>query len=242
MADRQNASSSVDTRQQGASAGASTGTQSSTTAASSTAATQGRAQEQGTRSREQEQRLPVGRDVPQRGSALSRQRTSLLPAMFSAPPGMLTSAFMSDPFSFMRQMSEEMGRMFDAGMMTTSPMYSRSDDQANVATWMPQVEIHQTGKEFLVRADLPGLNKDDVDVEVDDGVLRLSGERRQEARDEGEGYYRSERSYGSFYRAIPLPEGVNEDAISASFKDGVLEVRAPVPAQQQPRARKLTIK
>ncbi len=81
-----------------------------------------------------------------------------------------------------------------------------------------------------------------MSIEVEDGILTLSGERRQESREEREGFYRSERSYGNFYRSIPLPEGVNEDDISATFGDGVLEVRVPVPAQQQRRGRKVEIK
>ena len=93
-----------------------------------------------------------------------------------------------------------------------------------------------------MRADLPGLKRDDITVEVDDGVLTLSGERRQENREEREGFYRSERSYGSFYRTIPLPEGVEEDDISATFDEGVLEVRVPVPEQAQRRARRVEIR
>lgn len=201
-----------------------------------------RADMQGARSTEQEQRLPMGREGMQRGGALSRQQASLLPSVFSAPPDLLTGAFLSNPFGFMRRMSEEMNRIFESGAMGGPLAQFGGSEQSAAATWMPQIEIDRRGDEFVVRADLPGLKKEDVTVEVDDGVLQLSGERRQESRDEREGFYRSERNYGTFFRAIPLPEGVNEDDITASFTDGVLEVRVPVPAQKQKRGRRLEIK
>lgn len=196
----------------------------------------------GARGTEQQQEVPVSREGTQRGGALSRQQSSLLPSIFAAPPNLLSGAFISNPFGFMRRMSEEMNRIFEsAGMGGTLAPFT-GGEQAGMATWMPQVEVQQKGNEFVVRADLPGLKRDDVSIEVEDGVLTLSGERRQESREEREGFYRSERSYGSFYRSIPLPEGINEDAISATFGDGVLEVRVPVPAQKQRRGRKVEIK
>lgn len=194
------------------------------------------------RGTEQEQRVPVSREGTSRGSALSRQDPTLLPSIFAAPPGLLSGAFISNPFGFMRRMTEEMNRIFEsAGMGTTLAPFS-SSQQGGVGTWMPQVEVQQRNNELIVRADLPGLKRDDVTVEVDDGVLTLSGERRQENQEERQGFYRSERSYGSFYRAIPLPEGVNEDDISASFGDGVLEVRVPVSEQPQRRGRRVEIR
>ena len=108
--------------------------------------------------------------------------------------------------------------------------------------WTPQIELFQRGDQIVVRADLPGLNKDDVDVEVHEGVLTISGERREQHEDRGEGFYHSERSYGSFQRSIPLPEGVNEEQINAQFRDGVLEVTIPVPRQEQQRGRRIDIR
>jgi HSP20 family protein len=107
--------------------------------------------------------------------------------------------------------------------------------------WAPQIEIVQRDDEIVVRADLPGLDRNDIDVEVNDGVLTISGERRQESRDEREGFIRSERAYGSFYRAIPLPDGVNAEEISANFRDGVLEIAVPVPENQRQRRRRVEI-
>jgi HSP20 family protein len=101
--------------------------------------------------------------------------------------------------------------------------------------------VLQKNGEFIVRADLPGLRKENVKVEITDNVLTLSGERKEEKEEKREGYYRSERSYGSFYRQIPLPEGAKTDTATAEFKDGVLEITMQAP-ERQPRARRLEIK
>lgn len=108
--------------------------------------------------------------------------------------------------------------------------------------WSPQVEVRERGNNIVVRADLPGLSRDDVDVEVDNDALIIRGERHNDWEDEQEGLYRSERSYGSFYRAIPLPDGVDPNACNATFKDGVLEVTLPKPQQAQSKGRKIQVK
>ena len=113
---------------------------------------------------------------------------------------------------------------------------------AQGALWSPQVEVFQRGNELIVRAELPGLNKDDVKVEINDNVLTIQGERKQEHEEEREGWYRNERSYGSFYRAIPLPEGTISDSAKASFKNGVLEITLQAPPQEVSRGRRLEIK
>jgi HSP20 family protein len=193
----------------------------------------------------------AGRQAGQRGTAVAGPQ-SFLPSLLAAPPGLFASAFMSNPYGFMQRMSEEMDRLFQtAGFGGSLPAPLTSGSAAagrGLATgreggmWTPQIEVRQRGNELVVRADLPGIKKEDVNVEVNDGMLTISGERRQEDTEEREGFYRSERSYGTFYRSIPLPEGVTEDQISASFEDGVLEVVVPTPQQQQPRGRKVQIK
>ena len=107
--------------------------------------------------------------------------------------------------------------------------------------WAPQVEVFERGNNLVVRADLPGLSREDVDVEVDDDALIIRGERHSDVEDEKEGYYRSERSYGSFYRAIPLPDNIDATQCNATFKEGVLEVTLPKPRQQS-SARKIDVK
>jgi HSP20 family protein len=86
------------------------------------------------------------------------------------------------------------------------------------------------------------MRKEDVNVEVDDGILSISGQRAEEQVDDRDDYYRSERSYGEFYRALPLPEGVTGDACEATFNNGVLEVTLPLPKEQERKARKIDVK
>jgi HSP20 family protein len=107
--------------------------------------------------------------------------------------------------------------------------------------WSPQIEAFERKGEFIVRADLPGLNKDNVKVDITDDTLTIQGERKQEHEENREGYHRSERSYGSFCRTIPLPEGANTDEAKASFRDGVLEISMPAP-QREERRRQIEIK
>ena len=118
----------------------------------------------------------------------------------------------------------------------------RGSQSALQSLWAPQVELFERGNNLVVRADLPGLSRDDVDVEIEDDALIIRGERHNDFEDQGEGYYRSERSYGSFYRAIPLPEGVDAHSCNATFKDGVLEVTLPKPAGQESSAKKIDVK
>ena len=97
------------------------------------------------------------------------------------------------------------------------------------------MDLVETDEHFVLRADLPGLAEDDVNVELEDNVLTVSGERKSEHESRREGYYRIERASGSFQRSLTLPEGVNADAIEASFDKGVLEVRIPKPEERKPR-------
>jgi HSP20 family protein len=97
------------------------------------------------------------------------------------------------------------------------------------------MDLVETDDEFVLRADLPGLSEDDVNIELEDNVLTISGERKAEHEERKEGYYRVERSSGSFTRSLTLPEGVDPDAVKASFERGVLEVRVPKPEAKKPR-------
>ena len=110
-----------------------------------------------------------------------------------------------------------------------------------VMTFAPKVDVVQRGNELVVRADLPGLTQDDVTVEVTDDSIIISGRRTQERVDDSGGVYRLERTYGEFFREIPLPEGAIGDQAKASFKDGVLEITVPAPPEQVSRGRRLEI-
>lgn len=101
--------------------------------------------------------------------------------------------------------------------------------------WIPAMDLVETGECFVLKADLPGMTEADVSVEVEKDVLTVSGERRTEHEDKHEGYYRLERATGTFSRSLTLPEGIDAEAVTAGFRDGVLEVRIPKPVQTTPR-------
>jgi HSP20 family protein len=101
--------------------------------------------------------------------------------------------------------------------------------------WIPPMDLVETEDSFVLKADLPGLTESDLNLEVEDNVLTISGERKAEHEDKREGYVRVERAFGSFRRSLTLPEGVEPDAVKASFDNGVLEVRIPKPEQRKPR-------
>jgi HSP20 family protein len=110
--------------------------------------------------------------------------------------------------------------------------------------WMPQVEVREQGGKLHVFADLPGMNKEDVKLSLEGAQLIVQGERRSshEEGQQGSGFYQSERSYGSFYRSIPLPEGVDPQTVEANFKDGVLDVCFDAPRRPQQQARQIEIR
>ena len=151
------------------------------------------------------------------------------------------SAANLSPFSFVGRVMEEMDRLagdfgFGRGLLATV------DRNLTGGAWSPQVEIFERNGDLVLRADLPGLDRDDVKVELADGALTIEGERRGEHEEKGEGFYRSERSYGRFYRRLPLPEGVRTDNATATFNNGVLEVTMPAPKRESRAARKLEIR
>src|SRR5882672_36145 len=144
------------------------------------------------------------------------------------------------PFSVMKRFGEEMDRLFGDFGLDRNWIPPALMGEAGRA-WAPEVEIFERDGELVVRADLPGLKKEDVKVELTDEGLTIEGERRSEHEENGEGYYRSERNYGNFYRRLPLPEGVDPDDATAKFHDGVLEVTMPARKPVARAARKLAI-
>jgi HSP20 family protein len=161
---------------------------------------------------------------------------------------------MTSPFMLMRRMAEDMDRLFEnfgfAPMGLTPSFGSRlgrdlwNDNWNTTSTkmWSPQIETFRRGDKLVLRADLPGLKKEDVKVEIENGMLTISGERNEEHEENRDDFYRSERSYGRFYRALPLPDGVGDDQCEASFRDGVLEVSLPAPKQAERKAKQIQIR
>ncbi len=124
--------------------------------------------------------------------------------------------------------SSEISRLFDT-------LFDPSTTANRAQRWAPAMDLVEAEDHFLLKADLPGLGEDDVAIEVQDNVLTVSGERKTEHERKERGWYRLERSFGRFSRSLTLPEGVNAEAISASFDKGVLEVRIPKPEERKPR-------
>ncbi len=157
------------------------------------------------------------------------------------------SGSLATPFEFFNRMTEEMDRAFD-WMWRDFGFPRRSwlprtllGSRAGGDVWAPRVEAFEKGDRFIVRAELPGVKKEDVQVELADDALTIRGERREEHEEEREGYYHSEREYGHFYRAIPLPEGAIGESAQASFRDGILEVTMQAAPSQAGRGRRLEI-
>lgn len=135
-----------------------------------------------------------------------------------------------EPRGEMASLQTEMNRLF--GTFFDTPTTAVSGN--GVRRWMPPMDLVETTEHFVLRADLPGLDENDLKLEVEDRTLTLSGERKAEHEANGEGYYRLERASGSFARSLTLPEGVDADQIAARFENGVLEVRIPKPEQRKP--------
>jgi HSP20 family protein len=131
-----------------------------------------------------------------------------------------------DPSREVDTLQAEMNRLFDG--------FFGDETGQRTRRWMPAMDLVETKDHLVLRADLPGMTEDDVSLEIKDGVLTISGERKSEHEDETEGYYRFERASGSFSRSLTLPRGVSPDSVSASFDNGVLEVRIPKPEERKP--------
>ena len=121
--------------------------------------------------------------------------------------------------------TREIDRVFDA-------FFGQTDQGRR---WVPPMDLVEAEDHFVLKADLPGLSEGDVNIEVQDGTLTISGEREAEHEQRERGWYRIERSFGSFNRSLTLPDGVDPDRIEAAFSDGVLERRIPKPEERKPR-------
>lgn len=131
-----------------------------------------------------------------------------------------------DPWRKLQQLQREMGSLFD-------PRLNRDDDNTTMATsmatsdWVPAVDIKEEDDRFLIVADVPGVNPDEIEVHMKNGVLSIKGERHEEHKDEKEGYKRIERFHGSFHRRFNLPETADAEGITARSRDGSLEISIP---------------
>jgi HSP20 family protein len=132
-----------------------------------------------------------------------------------------------DPIRELDSLQGDMNRLFDRFFEGRTP-------NGGARRWIPAMDLVETEDALVLRGDLPGMNEDDVDVEIKDNVLTVSGERRSENEEKGEGYHRVERAFGSFSRSLNLPHGIDPEKVEANFDNGVLEVRIPKPAEAKP--------
>ena len=162
---------------------------------------------------------------PSQGLERSSREGRYYPSVFSVSPG---EFFTMSPITLMRRFTEDIDRAFgwNTGL-------SRGENIGQDFSWMPPVELRQSGNNLLIRADLPGLSENDVKLECNEEGLVIRGERRREETREEGGWHHSERAYGRFYRVIPLPESAKLEEVKANFRNGVLEVVVPVPEMEK---------
>ena len=140
-----------------------------------------------------------------------------------------------NPWREMPTLSGRLNRFFDDPFFNIS----RFADNSEMGMWNPAVDLYEKDDHFVIKAELPGIDKKDIKIDVKDRVLTLSGERTYDNEVKEENYYRKERSYGRFQRAFRLPADVDSDRIKAEFKDGLLRVEVPKP--EQTKAKEVTI-
>jgi HSP20 family protein len=136
-----------------------------------------------------------------------------------------------EPLREFSTLQNEMNRLFN----TVFDAPTAGNGGNTLRRWMPAMDLVETDDHFVLRADLPGLAEDDVKIEFEDGTLTVSGDRKAEHESKSAGYYRVERAFGSFSRSLTLPQGIDPEAVTASFDRGVLEVRIPKPEEKKPR-------
>ena len=137
-----------------------------------------------------------------------------------------------DPFRELEEMSDRLSRMVGRSLTPRTD----GKETLTVADWTPSVDISETEAEYVVKAELPEVKKEDVKVTVEDGILTLQGERRHEKEEKGKRVHRIERAYGSFVRSFTIPDYVDDAKVSAEFKDGVLSLRLPKSEKAKPKA------
>src|SRR3954465_1426198 len=139
-----------------------------------------------------------------------------------------------DPFRELRLLQDEVNRLFSSNV-------SRAFDDEGLmrGAWNPQVDIYENKDQIVLEAELPGMNREDFDLSIENNVLTLRGERKFEKKDDNDNYHRVERSYGSFTRSFTLPQTVSSEGAVAEYKNGVL--RVSLPKREEVKARKIQI-
>ena len=141
-----------------------------------------------------------------------------------------------DPFRNVAALQDRINRIFDESFSRTADV----DDDISMSAWKPSVDIYETDEAIILKAELPGIKKEDVSVEIKDNVLTLKGERIEDKEIKEGSYFRKERCFGTFSRAFNLQHRVQPDKIKAKFKDGILEIEIPKPEEEKPK--QITVK
>lgn len=183
--------------------------------------------ESGTSRQRSNEREEQGGSQLQQSSRGIERRGGYFPSTFAWSP---RDFFTMSPLGLMRRFADEMDRVF-SNLGGSSTVTSRGEE----LPWIPPVEVRENDNNLVISAELPGLSEKDVRLEATPEGLVIEGERKREYAGEEGGIQRSERSYGRFWRLIPLPEGANVEQARASFENGVLQVTIPVPQSQQNR-------
>jgi HSP20 family protein len=136
-----------------------------------------------------------------------------------------------DPFRDVQVLQDRINRIFNESFGRARDL----DDDVSLYDWRPPVDIYESEDAIFLKAELPGISKEDVSVEIKDNVLTLKGERFLDPQIKDENYFRKERNFGKFHRSFTLQESIQPDQIKASFKDGVLTVEIPRPQEEKPK-------
>lgn len=143
-----------------------------------------------------------------------------------------------DPWKDFGTLQDRINRLFDQTLRTFNP---EGEEELERGTWAPAVDIHETDDSFVVKADLPGMNKEDIQIDIKDSTLTLKGEKKFEQQVSKDNYIRVERTYGTFIRSFTLPQNVDPDKIKAKYKDGVLELTLPKKEEAKPKQIKVDV-
>jgi len=152
-----------------------------------------------------------------------------------------TASWLPAPGNLVRRFRDEMDKLFQDFGFDNVTRALPNVDTLSLGMWAPEVEVFERAGSLVVHADLPGLSKEDITIDLTERAMTIEGERKHEHEESDKGYYRSERTYGRFSRRIPLPEGVDVDTATAQFRDGVLEVSFALPEAREQKTRKIEI-
>jgi HSP20 family protein len=157
-------------------------------------------------------------------------------AIFMNKEGIEMAIVRWDPWTTLPTLQDRINRIFEEAF----PRSSAKEGEFALADWRPAVDTYEENNNIVIKAELPGVKKENVTIDIKDNMLTLKGERSEETEVKEENYYRKERSYGKFHRAFTLPDAVDPNKIEASFKDGVLKIS--IPKAEEAKSKKIEIK